>query len=150
MGKSKDIKYNEATSHEGTANSSLALGMMGTINKLLHENGVLNNAIDDLRTSTTSAYSSSSACSSTSSIPSRYASATYSLISIDHVYEKLCALEDFIHEHTLAKAVTNLDMIKQFNAEQLAYFIVHDAKTIISGTGNAEAELAEYFKQNID
>ena len=137
MGKSEDIKSTEATSCENVANSSLALGMIGTVNKLLHKNDALQSAIDDLRTSTTSAcsapsaYITTSASSTASGITSRYMSATYSRINIDIVYEKLCALEDFIHEHTLAKAVTNLDVIKQFSAEQLAHFIIHDAKTII-------------------
>ena len=40
---------------------------------------------------------------------------------------------------------TNLRKVQSFSAEQLAYFIVHISKTIISGSGDAVQELTEWF-----
>lgn len=40
---------------------------------------------------------------------------------------------------------TNLRKVQSYNAEQLAYFIVHISKTIISGSGDAVQELTEWF-----
>lgn len=43
-------------------------------------------------------------------------------------------------------SVTNLDVVQHWSAERLAYFIVNDSKKIISGSGDAVAELTEWLK----
>ena len=149
MEKSKNTALNEFASYRNTVNSSLSLGIL---NKLLQDDTLCNrlyNVVDSIHDSDMSAHDPHCADSPVSSIFSAPEPVTRFHVTIDDVYEKLCALEYYVCKSIRVKADTNLDIVKQFNAEQLAYFIVHDAKTIISGTGDAESELAEYFKQSI-
>ena len=49
-----------------------------------------------------------------------------------------------------ATSVFNLDVIRHWSAERLAYFIINDSKKIISGSGDAVAELTEWLKSKAD
>ena len=46
--------------------------------------------------------------------------------------------------------VTNLDRVQHWSAERLAHFIVNDSKKIISGSGDAVAEITEWLKSKIE
>lgn len=44
----------------------------------------------------------------------------------------------------------NLDVVQHFSAERLAFFIVNESKKIISGSGDAVAELTEWLKSKAE
>ena len=47
-------------------------------------------------------------------------------------------------------SVANLDVVQHYSAERLAYFIINDSKKIISGSGDAVAELTEWLKSKAE
>lgn len=49
-----------------------------------------------------------------------------------------------------ATDVANLDVIQHYSAERLAHFIINDSKKIISGSGDAVAELTEWLKSKAE
>ena len=49
-----------------------------------------------------------------------------------------------------ATSVANLDVVQHYSAERLAQFIVNDSKKIISGSGDAVAELTAWLLSKAD
>lgn len=47
-------------------------------------------------------------------------------------------------------SVANLDVVQHYSAERLAHFIINDSKKIISGSGDAVAELTEWLKSKAE
>lgn len=47
-------------------------------------------------------------------------------------------------------SVANLDVVQHYSAERLAHFIVNDSKKIISGSGDAVAELAAWLRSKAE
>lgn len=49
-----------------------------------------------------------------------------------------------------ATCTANLDVVQHYSAERLAHFIVNESKKIISGSGDAVAELTEWLKSKAE
>lgn len=49
-----------------------------------------------------------------------------------------------------ATSVANIDVLQHYSAERLAQFIINDSKKIISGSGDAVAELTEWLKSKAE
>ena len=68
-------------------------------------------------------------------------------MSIQAVLSRL--IDNWTEERNVAPD-TNLKLVRTFSAEELAKFIVHTSRHIVSGSGDSVAELTAWLNSNIE
>lgn len=110
--------------------------------------------IDALRHVTTA---TSGCCASTPSPPYGLGSAYKLLTSFDDIYiggiSVFAVLQRLVKDMSEKKDTvpdTNLELVRTFSAEELAKFIIHTSKHIVSGGGDSVSELTAWLNSNTE